>query len=98
MYVGVGALNEVEQASFMQLIPTCYTQEFDDCWHEKDTKYPNCQTVNQLWSQDKPWTEQVVDAMPYCSSVKARDEKIIWAASAGLFGLVLGILAAGSRE
>jgi hypothetical protein len=98
MYVGVGALDEAGRARFMQLVPKCYTKEFDDCWVGEDmATYPGCSTLQQLWNEDKVWTEKAVDDMPFCSSAKARDEKIVWAAGAGLFGLVIGILVAGVR-
>jgi len=93
MYVSVGALDEARRAEFTKLMPRCYTQEFADCWHEEDTSaYPNCDQVNALWKQDKPYTEQVVDDMPYCSSAKMRQDKIIWAAGAAVVGMLLGVL------
>jgi tetrahydromethanopterin S-methyltransferase subunit F len=98
MYVGVGALDEAGRSRFMQLVPKCYTKEFDDCWHERDMEtYPNCPAIQQLWAEDKDWANKTVDDMPYCSSAKARDEKIVWAVGAGIVGLVIGILVAGVR-
>lgn len=98
MYVGVGALTAAEKTSFEELTPKCYTREFDDCWHEKDLEsYPNCRLVNQLWGKDQQWADKVVEDIPFCSAAKMKEDKIIWAAGAGLLGLVLGILAGAGR-
>lgn len=86
------ALGETALQRVVKVLPDCYTQELDDCWDEDPSDWPGCPTLNQAYEENEQATEDIINALPYCSEKKQRQEIMIFAAGAAIVGLSLGLL------
>lgn len=84
MYVSLGASPSTQAA----LLPSCYSQELDDCVMERNLEYPRCDEIQRAYESDFDAMESAINVLPYCSE----KTRYYWAAAGAGVGLVLASL------